>query len=192
MRYVCAMLFRRRKQSTWQDRVREFFWPRKGLGRPLRYLGMRIVRLSASPHAVALGVASGTFAAFTPFLGLHVVLALALAYLLSGNLVAAALATAVANPLTLPLIWTATLRAGELVLGTTSQHSGTAIDLARLFDHLTFSDLWRPVLKPMLVGSVAIGAPAAALAYGASHAGVRAHRRRRLQRLAHRGTQQLA
>ena len=82
------MLFRRRKPATWRNRVREFFWPRKGLGRSVRYLGKRILRLSASPHAVAIGVAAGTFSAFTPFLGLHVILAVALAYALAGNLVA--------------------------------------------------------------------------------------------------------
>ncbi len=80
------MLFRRRKKATWPDRLREFFWPRKGLTRPARYLAKRILRLSASPHAVAAGVAAGTFSAFTPLLGFHVILALALAYLFAGNL----------------------------------------------------------------------------------------------------------
>ena len=83
------MLFRRRKKASWPDRVREFFWPRKGFTRQARYLAKRILRLSASPHAVAAGVAAGTFSAFTPLLGFHAILALALAYLTAGNLLAA-------------------------------------------------------------------------------------------------------
>ncbi|MCD2181075.1 DUF2062 domain-containing protein [Rhizobium sp. GN54] len=177
------MLFRRRKPATWRDRVRDLFWPRKGLSRPFRYLGKRILRLSSSPHSVATGVAVGMLSALTPFLGLHVVMAVAVSYLLSGNIVAAALATAVANPLTLPFIWAGTFRTGELVLGVAPEHSGGLVDLAHLLDHLTFADLWVPVLKPMLVGSLVLGVPLAAAAYLVTRVAVRAFRRRRLQRV---------
>lgn len=181
------MLFRRRKPATWRDRVRDLFWPRKGLSRPFRYLGKRILRLSSSPHSVATGVAVGMLSALTPFLGLHVVMAVAVSYLLSGNIVAAALATAVANPLTLPFIWAGTFRTGELVLGVAPEHSGSLVDLAHLLDHLTFADLWAPVLKPMLVGSLVLGVPLAAAAYLVTRVAVRAFRRRRLQRVPGRG-----
>lgn len=180
------MLFRRRKPATWRDRVRDFFWPRKGLSRPIRYFAKRILRLSATPHAVATGVAIGTLSAFTPFLGLHVVLAVALTYVLSGNMIAAALATAIANPLTLPLIWTGTFQVGERILGTASENSGIPVDLAQLIDHLTLSDLWAPVLEPMLVGSIVLGLPVAVLAYAATRLGVRAFRKKRLRRLLER------
>ncbi|MDR6757296.1 uncharacterized protein (DUF2062 family) [Mycoplana sp. BE70] len=181
------MLFRRRNPATWRDRVRAILWPRKGIDRPFRYYGKRILRLSASPHAVAVGVAAGTLSAFTPFLGLHVVLAVALAHVLAGNIIAAALSTAIANPLTLPLIWAGTLEVGESLLGAPSEHSGRALDLAGLYDHLTFSDLWGPVLEPMLVGSFALGLPAAAVAYAGTRVGVNMFRRQRLQRVLRRG-----
>lgn len=186
------MLFRRRKPATWRDRVREFFWPRKGLSRPFRYLGKRILRLSATPHAIATGVAIGTLSAFTPFLGLHVILAVLVSYLLAGNLVAAALATTLANPLTLPFIWAGTFRLGEWMLGLTSEHSGGPIDLRHLFEHLKFADLWAPVLKPMLVGSFVLGLPVAVLAYGATLFGVRVFQRRRSQRLVGQGARALS
>lgn len=173
------MLFRRRKPATWVDRVRAFFWPRKGLDRPFRYLGKRILRLSASPHAVAIGVAAGTLSAFTPFLGLHVVFAVALAYMLSGNLVAAALSTIIANPLTLPFIWAGTFEVGELVLGAATQHGGRPVELAHLLDPKAFGDLWVPVLEPMLVGSFMLGLPAAAIAYTGTRLGVALYQRRR-------------
>lgn len=180
------MLFRRRKPATWRDRVRDLFWPRKGLSRPFRYLGKRILRLSASPHSVAMGVSIGIFSAFTPFLGLHVILAVAVSYLLSGNIIAAALATTFANPLTLPLIWAGTFEAGAFLLGTASGPAAGTVALAKLVDHLAFADLWTPVLEPMLVGSLVLGLPSAVLAYGVTRFGVRAFRKRRQRRLLER------
>lgn len=177
------MLFRRRKKASWPDRVREFFWPRKGLTRPARYLAKRILRLSASPHAVAAGVAAGVFAAFTPLLGFHVILALALAYLTAGNLLAAALATTIANPLTIPFIAVATFRLGEIVLGVRSAEAATAAELFHMLEHLEFSELWQPVLKPMLVGAGLLGVSAACLAYGATRLAVRSFKMRRHARL---------
>ncbi|MDX3973090.1 DUF2062 domain-containing protein [Shinella sp.] len=180
------MLFRRRKKATWPDRLREFFWPRKGLTRPARYLAKRILRLSASPHAVAAGVAAGTFSAFTPLLGFHVILALALAYLFAGNLLAAALATTIANPLTIPLIALATFRLGEVLLGIQSAEAVTAAELFHRLEHLQLSELWQPVLKPMLTGAGVLGLATAALAYGATRFAVRSFKARRHARLLER------
>ena len=181
--YVWAMLFRRRKKAGWLGRLREFFWPRKGFTRPARYLAKRILRLSASPHAVAAGVAAGTFSAFTPLLGFHVVLALALAYLMAGNLLAAALATTLANP----LIALATFRVGEALLGIKSAEAvAEAVTAAELFhrlEHLQLSELWQPVLKPMLVGAGLLGAAAAVLAHGVTRFAVRSFKARRHARL---------
>ena len=177
------MLFRRRKKPSWPERLREFFWPRKGVTRPARYLAKRILRLSASPHAVAAGVAAGTFSAFTPLLGFHVILALALAYLMAGNLLAAALATTMANPLTIPLIAIATFRLGEGVLGIRSGEAVSASDLFHMLEHLELSELWQPVLKPMLVGAGLLGAVAAALAYCVTRFAVRSFKARRHARL---------
>ena len=180
------MLFRRRKKASWPDRVREFFWPRKGFTRPARYLAKRILRLSASPHAVAAGVAAGTVSAFTPLLGFHVILALALAYLMAGNLLAAALATTVANPVTIPLIAIATFRVGEGVLGIRSAEAVSASELFHMLEHLELSELWQPVLKPMLVGAGLLGAVTAVLAYGVTRFAVRSFKARRHARLLER------
>ncbi|WPE19495.1 hypothetical protein ShzoTeo12_06610 [Shinella zoogloeoides] len=184
--YVWAMLFRRRKKASWPERLREFFWPRKGFSRPARYLAKRILRLSASPHAIAAGVAAGTFSAFTPLLGFHVILALALAYLTAGNLVAAALATTIANPLTIPLIALATFRVGEVLLGIRSGEAISAADLFHRMEHLQFSELWHPVLEPMLVGALVLGGSAAFLAYGATRLAARSVAARRHARLVKR------
>nr|WP_302795512.1 DUF2062 domain-containing protein [Shinella daejeonensis] len=177
------MLFRRKKQPRWQERVREFLWPRKGLTRPLRYLAKRILRLSASPHSVAAGVAAGTFSAFTPLFGFHALLALALAWLLSGNLIAAVLATAIANPVTIPIIMLATLRVGEGLLGGESARTLSTAELLDRFEHLRLSELWAPLLKPMFAGSLTLGFGAASVAYGGTRIAVSAFATRRRARI---------
>ena len=67
-----------------------------------QYVTKRILRLTATPHAVAAGVAAGAFTSFTPFMGLHFLLAAVLAWMVRGNLLAPALGTFVGNPLTFP------------------------------------------------------------------------------------------
>ena len=104
------------------QRFRVHLWPRRSFGRSGQYFWKRILRLRATPHAIAAGVAAGVFAAFLPFLGLHILIAAALAWLLRGNMLAAALGTAaVGNPLTFPLIWAATYAGGRFLL-----HAGPA------------------------------------------------------------------
>jgi len=165
--YQSIMLFRRKKPATWSGKLREFLWPRKGFSRGLRYLSMRVLRLSSSPHSIAVGVAAGAASSATPFVGFHILIALALAYLLSGNLIAASISTALANPLTIPFILAATYEAGLVMLGT----EGSALagqDILHMLGHLELSHLWEPVLKPMLIGSVPVAAASAVVFYVAA------------------------
>src|SRR5690606_12123881 len=83
----------------------------------MRYVAKRVLRLSASPHAIAAGFAAGVFASITPFVGLHFFLAGVIAWVTGGNLVASALGTAFGNPITFPLIWAGTYRLGRWILG---------------------------------------------------------------------------
>ena len=92
------MPFRRRSPAGWAEKIRNAAWPRKGVTRNVRYYGLRAARISASPYAVAAGIADGVMIGWTPFLGFHIPLAIALAFLLRGSLVAAALGTLPAAP----------------------------------------------------------------------------------------------
>ncbi len=162
--YQGSMLFRRKKPATLSGKIREFLWPRKGFSRGLRYLSMRVLRLSSSPHSIAIGVAAGAASSATPFVGLHIVIALALAYMLSGNLIAAGISTALANPLTIPVILAATYELGVILLGTNSG-ALEGHDILHMLKHLELSHLWTPVLKPMLIGSVPLAAGCAIVFY---------------------------
>jgi hypothetical protein len=75
-------------------KLRNMLWPRMGLRRYGTYLRKRVMRLSASPHAIAAGVASGAAVSMFPLIGLHFFLGFVLAYVTRGNMLAAAFGTA--------------------------------------------------------------------------------------------------
>lgn len=163
--------------------MRVMLWPRRSFWRSAQYFAKRVLRLSATPHAVALGVALGVFASFLPFLGLHLVLAIVLAWLMAGNMVAAALGTAIGNPLTFPLIWGSTYEVGRLILYGRSGHLD-ALSLGAALRQFSFADLWHPVLKPMTVGAVPLGLAFAVVFYVLTRWATAAFRRRRERRFA--------
>lgn len=132
-------------------------WPRRSFWRSMQYYVKRALRLTATPHAIAAGVAAGVFVSFTPFLGFHFILAATIAWLIRGNIVASAFGTAIGNPLTFPFIWGATLATGKFILN--GRHSGEVppVHLGEMLRHLEFAEIWNPVIKPMAVGSLPIG-----------------------------------
>jgi uncharacterized protein len=178
------MLFRRREPADLWDRMRTLLWPRRSFSRSFQYFIKRIVRLSGSPHTVAIGVAAGVFTSVTPFVGFHFIIAIAIAYIIAGNMIAAALGTAFGNPLTFPFIWGATLGLGRYILTGAHASKGPPVALGHMLYQLDFVTLWKPVLKPMIVGSVPLGLVCALGAYFITRSATVAFRDRRRLRLA--------
>lgn len=175
------MLFRRRDKAGLRERLRLWLWPRVSWLRSARYWLKRLLRLSATPHAIALGAAIGVFVSFTPFLGLQFALIVALALLLRANPLAGAISSFIANPLTFPLIWLATFQIGHLLL-----YGAAGALPAMLGDDLLskpFAQLG-PVLLPMAVGALPLGLGAACIAYAAVYKSVQTYQRHRRRRLA--------
>lgn len=189
--YMCPMLFRRRKPAGLIEKLRGLFWPRMGFLRSFRYFRMRTLRLTASPHAVAVGVAAGIMSSWTPFIGFHFILSFAFAYLLAGNMIAAALGTAFGNPLTFPFIWAFTWEVGNLMLGHQNAGQGSGIDLVGLFEKLELSQLWDPVLKPMLIGAIPPALVSGLLVYCLVFYAVRGFQARRRAHLTERARDSL-
>ena len=176
------MLFRRRVRPDLLARLRVAAWPRHSWSRSARYFAKRVLRLSGSPHAIAAGVAAGAFASFTPFIGFHFIIGFVIALVIGGNLVAAALGTAVGNPLTFPLIWASTYKLGNAILGASGRVIETA-DFPHNLAEKSFDAFW-PVIRPMVVGAVPLGAPTALALYVVVLYSVRAFQTMRHERLA--------
>jgi len=180
------MLFRRRKPADFAERLRIFLWPRRSFRRSVRYYIKRALRLTATPHAIAAGIAAGAFASFTPFMGFHFMIAAALAWVIRGNIIASALGTGVGNPLTFPFIWASTMELGRLILY--GRHPGEVapLHLGRALWHLDLHDIWQPLLLPMSIGGLILGAVAGVLFYAVTWWTVSAFQQQRRNRLAER------
>lgn len=111
------MIFRRRDRRPWWRIVTEFVWPRGGWKRGFLYVKHRLNRLPDPPDRIARGIAAGVFTTFTPFYGLHFVVAGTLAWILRGNILAAIFGTFFGNPLTYVPIGVIALQTGHAILG---------------------------------------------------------------------------
>lgn len=158
------MVFKRRKQRTVLQSVREFFWPRAGYRRAATYLWHRLSRMQASPHAIAIGFACGAFVSFTPLIGLHFVLAGLAAWLLRGHILSALLGTAVGNPITFPFIWAWIYESGSFILG---REATQKVVETENFTEIISSGMDKivEVFLPMLVGGIPTGIAAGIVLY---------------------------
>ncbi|SCA55091.1 conserved membrane hypothetical protein [Candidatus Terasakiella magnetica] len=164
-------MFRRRQQPKFHQKAIGFFWPAMGWKRSSKYVGHRVARLPGTPYSIAAGFAAGAAISFTPFMGLHIILGAAIAWLTRGNILASAIGTVVGNPWTFPFIWLATYKTG-LMLGA---GSGAAeeenleffvffdklIEAVKSLDWTYVGDVAWPVFWPMFIG----GLPAFALSW---------------------------
>ena len=156
-------------------------WPRRGWTRMALYIRHRVGRLPGTPYRIAAGFACGAAASFTPFLGLHFVIAALAALALRGNVVASAFGTVVGNPLTFPIILPWIYTFGRTLLGVETA--------AELPEDLSFSFIFdRPleILWPMAVGGLPTAIAAWIITYLIMHRVVsgyqKAQRRRRLRK----------
>lgn len=155
-------------------RVREFFWPSMGPKRYAAYLARRTQRLRASPHAVAAGVASGAAVSIFPFIGFHFLLGFVLAFFTRGSMLAAAIGTALGNPVTFPFIFAATYNLGRLILPGDQRDAEALLAGTEMTDLMgdMFTDglagIW-PVMQSMIVGAI----PLSIITYLAIYAAVR-------------------
>ncbi|MEM0899718.1 MAG: DUF2062 domain-containing protein [Pseudomonadota bacterium] len=158
------------------EKLKRTIWPRKSHARSAKYMTKRVLRIKATPYAIAMGVAAGCFASFTPFLGLHFIIALVIAYILRGSLLASALGTAVGNPLTFPAIWACTLGLGNTIMGDPKARSDGFV--TAFMDQGVLA-VWEPFLKPMVIGGVPLGLAAGAALFTITYFAVSKFQKRR-------------
>lgn len=192
------MVFKRRDRRSPVQIASEFVYPRGGWTRAFHYVKHRVRRLPDSPERIARGIGAGVFAAFTPFYGLHFVVAALAARLINGNILAALSGTFFGNPLTYVPIGVICLQAGHFILGTEFQEGDThglmgkfADALGDLKDNIIaiFSDrvadwsglrvFYDEVFFPYLVGGILPGLLAGAICHYLSLPLIRTYQQRR-------------
>ncbi len=187
------MFKRRDRRPIWKI-VLDFVYPRGGWARAFGYVKHRLRRLPDTPEKISRGIAAGVFAAFTPFYGLHFVIAIVLARITRGNILAALLGTFAGNPLTYIPIAIASLGTGYWLLGRPFNAALFGLDYSVTEDYCTlgcqfsnaFADIvhnfvamftvetadwtgliafYHEVFVPYLIGGIAPGLLCALLSY---------------------------
>lgn len=159
-------MFLRREKLRLRTRIGGLFWPRIGWRRTSRYYWHRLHRMPGTSQSIAAGLAFGAAWGMTPFYGLHIIFAMATAWIFGANMVAAAAGTFAANPWTAPPLWFGTYYAGAWMLGL--EGGAARPDFVHMFKELTeaalslnlemFGESIWPILWPMTVGCIPLAA----------------------------------
>lgn len=196
------MVFKRRDRRSILQTLQDFLWPRGGWTRAFYYVRHRLRRLPGSPERIARGIWAGVFATFTPFYGLHFVVAALVARFVQGNILAALLGTFFGNPLTYLPIGVISLKTGHFLLGTEFEegeerslihkftdagydllHNFWAIFTDADMDWHGLSVFWDEVFYPYLIGGILPGMLAATVAYYLTAPVIRAYQKRRAKQI---------
>ena len=195
-------MFKRRDQRPWARILTEWVYPRGGWTRAFQYVQHRLSRLPGTPESIARGIFVGAFTSFTPFFGIHFVVAAVLAKMVRGNILAALIGTFVGNPLTYVPIALVSLEFGHFMLGTAMR--GRVED--GLFHKFggALGDLWHniqavftherahwdelhifydDVFFPWMVGGIIPGVICGIICYYLSVPVIRAYQKRRVARM---------
>lgn len=192
------MVFKRRDRRPLWKAAAHLVWPRGGWARAFHYVKHRMHRLPGSPERIGRGIWAGVFTTFTPFYGLHFVVAALLARIMQGNIFAALLATFFGNPLTYLPIGVVSLKTGHWLLGIRGHpdverslggkfidagddlwHNFTAIFTEETMDWHQLGIFYDEVFYPYMIGGLIPGIVAASVAYYLSVPVIRAYQNRR-------------
>ncbi|GBD98367.1 hypothetical protein BMS3Abin07_00379 [bacterium BMS3Abin07] len=115
----------------------------------------KYLKQGVSPAGIASAVATGTFIAFIPMIGVHTVLAFIIAWLFRLNPLIVLLGTQISNPITLPFQILLSAQAGYLIM-----HGG--LMKFRLSSDINWKETF---IMPVIVGSFFLGLLSAVSSY---------------------------
>lgn len=193
------MVFKRRDKRSAFTFLFGTLWPKGGWPRAFQYVKHRLRRLPDTPERIARGIAAGVFATFTPLYGLHFIVAVVIARISNGNILASLLGTFFGNPLTYFPIGAISIKTGNFILGNQTDNlengrsfvgkfvdagrdlqtniwsvfSGKPVDWSNVF---LFYD---EVFFPFLIGGILPGVVISTIAYFLTVPIIRAYQKRR-------------
>jgi hypothetical protein len=146
------MLFKRKNRKSFFAHVRNLFWPSMGWSRTVEYIKHRILRLPASNHSIAFGLASGCVVSWTPLFGFHIIQCLVLCFIGRGNYLAGLLGTTFGNPWTFPILLWISYKVGMYALVFLGYSEYAPIDQDMMSKDV-LADKATGIFVPTLVGS---------------------------------------
>jgi uncharacterized protein (DUF2062 family) len=146
----------------------------KGLKRLARYWYLRLIRIQATPHNIALGLAVGVFAGLLPIVPFQIAVAVTLALIVRGNKIAAALGTWIINPFNFVPFYIMCYCIGKTVVPFAIQ----PFDFARLEVSNIFALGW-DLFAAMMVGGLVVAVPGMIITYIVAYKGITLYRKRK-------------
>ena len=195
-------MFKRREHPPMLQRMGHALYPKGGWRRAFYYVTYRVRRLPDTPERIARGIWAGVFTAFTPFYGLHFVIAFLISRVMRGNALAALAGTFFGNPLTYVPIGIVSLQTGYWLLGAEAKgesgrsFGGKFVDawhdlkfnIKAFFNHTEpdwhgLGVFYHEVFYPYMIGGLIPGVITASICYYLSVPLIRAYKQRRLSRI---------
>src|SRR5215470_3054320 len=148
----------------------------------------RLLAIDDPPERTALAFSIGVFIAFSPFLGLHTILATLIAFVFRFNKIAIYTGTFLNNPpLTLVPIIIASYAIGALLMGRPWKIPPEGIELIE-HPHIFSADYYRQIfvqswflVEPFAVGGMILSVVCSLIAYPLTLRALRTYRNRRAQ-----------
>ena len=109
------MPFGRKKKKRLITSIYNFIKIFFAFSRTKKYISLSIKRIKGTPQALSIGLATGIAISFTPFIGLHALLAIFISWVIGGSMAAALIGTLFGNPWTFPFIWYFTFEIGQFI-----------------------------------------------------------------------------
>ena len=172
--------------SMIKENRRKLLWPKRNkIGKSLKRLFDRFLRIRGEPRYIALGFALGLFVGMSPSMGFQTAIAVFFAALLRWNKISAAVGVWISNPVTAPIIYSFTYLTGAKLLGIKKaiHHTGdldqSVSAFARLI-HKAPEFIWA-----LILGGIILGIPVAVAGYYIAYSAVVRYQRdfkRRIER----------
>lgn len=197
------MLFKRRTAEPILQKIRNLIWPKMGMRRLIEYYKHRSIRIPASEHSIASGLAFGCLVSWTPTFGTHLVQCALFCWVTKANWIAAFLGSAFGNPWTTPALMVISYHVGKALFVATGHADilapadGTHASFGEFLKSILQADVtyallvanFKTYLLPTLIGGYTMGLATFPLLYYPFFymvKGARAARRLRIERKFHR------
>lgn len=123
----------------------------------------KLIKTSDTPHSISLGFAIGVFSAFTPLIGLHIVIAIFFSWLVNANYLSSVAGTFIGTPITYPFMWISSILVGNIFFSVDNLNKD-------LFENFSFYSwdfflLIKPFIWSFVIGSTVLGLISSFLSY---------------------------
>ena len=123
----------------------------------------KLIKISDTPHAISLGFSIGVFVSFTPLIGVHIIIALIISWMIKANYFSSIIGTFIGTPFTYPFIWFSSIYVGNFFIPIEDLNLLT-LDIKQLY-LFDFLKNMKSLFPSFLIGAFFIGTLSSIFSY---------------------------